>query len=78
MVFSILDIDVFFVDTRNLKLQGNGVLVFVDVHRRGELVVVKASSGTSGLYDSRKRRFIKFIGLAWKTHGMAPYGSIVT
>ena len=30
------DIDIFLVNPRDFHLQSNGVLVFVDVHRRGE------------------------------------------
>jgi hypothetical protein len=39
---------------RTSSTEANGVLVFVDVHRRCEPVVVNASSGLSGLYDSRE------------------------
>ena len=30
------DINIFFIDAGDFKLQSNGVLVFVDVHRRRE------------------------------------------
>jgi hypothetical protein len=45
----------------DVKLQGNIVLVVIMSTSGARLVVVNASSGPSGPYDSRKRRFMRLM-----------------